>query len=200
MIWDTGTAISKCIHVSFCGFMSGGWWRFAIRTQRPILNAIQMHCHLQEKLFLSQLLRRTISGGLYKRVPRTWSSSPSKSAGPPVFCVAALSSSGSLLYGKPTERARQRSHFYDDGRIEDGDLGALKLRLSAIQAVSQNHFTTSSQSDWGRPDKEMRDSFSPWLLQLWCPPPPSTQIVHLVALSIQTQLNLVAEHQHRHQL
>lgn len=90
MIWDTGTAISKCIHVSFCGFMSGGWWRFAIRTQRPILNARQMHCHLQEKLFLSQLLRRTISGGLYKRVPRTWSSSPSKSAGPPVFCGCAL--------------------------------------------------------------------------------------------------------------
>lgn len=148
MIWDTGTAISKCIHVSFCGFLSGGWRRFAIPAQRPILNARQMHCHLQEKLFLSQLLRRTISGGLYKRVPRTWSSSPSKSAGPPVFCVAALSSSGSLLYGKPTERAKQRSHFYDDGRIEDGDLGALKLRLSAIHCVAKPFYDQQPIADW----------------------------------------------------
>lgn len=74
--------------------------------------------------------------------------------------------------------------------------GPLKLRLNASQL--QCHCTTTSQSRTDKDtDKEIWDSFSPRLLQLWCPPPPPLYKFHLVGSSVQTQLNLVVKHRHQ---
>lgn len=102
-----------------------------------------------------------------------------------------------IIRRQPAEKTqRYKNNFYDDGHIEDGDLGATQIKIERQPATVPFYDPSQSRTDKVT-DKEIWDSFSPRLLQLWCPPPPPLYKFHLEGSSVQTQLNLVVKHRHQ---